>query len=270
MAEKSIEQYLSVLNKEQREAVEHEGSPLLILAGAGSGKTRVITTKIAYLISCKDVNPYSILSVTFTKKAANEMRERAINMEALAEKSQIRTFHSFGSWFLRKYYLEAGLEQSFTVYDDDDMAILLRKAVPALTQKEAKLAAHQIALAKDYCLGPKDDLALIASEFDLPDIYAKYEEHQNTSAALYAGSVNQDVFSMRARGYDSSLHAALYGNKVPLTVYHNLIDCIHKNLDTLHDYYSLRKKALGLKELRHYDVYVPLVKSVETRTTYEE
>ena len=89
--------------------------------------------------------------------------------------------------------------------------------------------------------------------------YAKFEEHQNTIAALYSGSVNQDVFSMRARGYESSLHAALYGNKVPVSVYHNLIDCIHKNLPVLHEYYSLRKKALGLDELRHYDVYVPLV-----------
>lgn len=100
--------------------------------------------------------------------------------------------------------------------------------------------------------------------------YAKYEEHQNTIATLYAGSVNQDVFTMRARGYGSSLEAALYGNKVPLTVYHNLIDCIHKNLDALHKYYSIRKRALGLDELRHYDVYVPLVKSVETKTTYEQ
>ncbi len=100
--------------------------------------------------------------------------------------------------------------------------------------------------------------------------YAKFEEHQNTIAALYAGSVNQDVFTARARGYDSSLHAALYGNKVPLTVYHNLIDCIHKNLDTLHKYYSIRKRALGLDELRHWDVYVPLVKSVETKTSYDE
>ena len=100
--------------------------------------------------------------------------------------------------------------------------------------------------------------------------YAKFEEHQNTIAALYAGSVNQDVFTMRARGYDSSLHAALYGNKVPLSVYHNLIDCIHKNLDPLHKYYGIRKRALGLDELRHWDVYVPLVKSVETKTSYEE
>ena len=100
--------------------------------------------------------------------------------------------------------------------------------------------------------------------------YAKFEEHQNSIAALYAGSVNQDIFSVRARGYDSSLQQALYGNKVPLSVYHNLIDCIHKNLDTLHEYYSLRKKVLGVKELRHWDVYVPLVKSVETKTSYEE
>ncbi len=102
--------------------------------------------------------------------------------------------------------------------------------------------------------------------------YAKYEEHQNTIAALYAGSVNQDVFSMRARGYKSSLEQALYGNKVPTAVYHNLIDCVHKNLPALHEYYKLRREALGLAkgELRHYDVYVPLVKSVKTVTPYEQ
>lgn len=100
--------------------------------------------------------------------------------------------------------------------------------------------------------------------------YGKFEDFQNVIAALYTGSVNQDVFSMRARGYDSSLHQALYGNKVPLSVYHNLIDCVHKNLGALHDYYSLRKKILGLDELRHWDVYVPLVKSVAMHHSYDE
>lgn len=171
-----LEAYLKTLNPEQKSAVEHEGSPLLILAGAGSGKTRVITTKIAYLINEKQVDPYSILSVTFTKKAANEMRERAVNLEPAAAHSQIRTFHSFGSWFLRKYNEEAGLVNSFTVYDDDAMAILLRDAVPSLNKKECVIAAKQIALAKDYCLTPEDDLIQIASEFDLNDIYSRYEK----------------------------------------------------------------------------------------------
>ena len=171
-----IEQYLETLNEEQRLAVEHEGSPLLILAGAGSGKTRVITTKIAYLISRKNVDPWSILSVTFTKKAANEMKERAVKLESRAADSQIRTFHSFGSWFLRRFYEAAGLESSFTIYDDDDMATIVRKAVPSLSQKEAKIAVHQISLAKDNCLTPEDDLGLLGSEFDINQIYYDYQK----------------------------------------------------------------------------------------------
>lgn len=171
-----LEAYLKTLNPEQIAAVEHEGSPLLILAGAGSGKTRVITTKIAYLINEKKVDPYSILSVTFTKKAANEMRQRAVNLEQSAIHSSIRTFHSFGSWFLRKYNEAAGLEDGFTVYDDEAMAILIRKAIPSLSTKESHIAAKQIALAKDYCLGPEDDLSVLCSEFDINDIYSQYEK----------------------------------------------------------------------------------------------
>lgn len=171
-----MEEYLNLLNEQQLEAVEHEGSPLLILAGAGSGKTRVITTKIAYLINKKNVEPYSILAVTFTKKAANEMRQRAIAIEPESEGSQIRTFHSFGSWFLRKYSQEAGLDKNFTVYDDDDMAVLVRKADPSLSTKEAKIAARQISLAKDYCLEPTDDLSFLQSEFDINTVYAEYQK----------------------------------------------------------------------------------------------
>ena len=168
--------YLDSLNEEQRAAVVHEGSPLLILAGAGSGKTRVITTKIAYLIKEKNIDPWSILSVTFTKKAANEMRERAVAIDERAADAKIQTFHSFGAWFLRKYAEHAGLEPSFTVYDDDDMATLIKKAEPSLSTKEIRLAAHQISLAKDYCLTPEDDLSIIGSEFDLNDIYSKYQK----------------------------------------------------------------------------------------------
>ncbi|MBE6350328.1 MAG: ATP-dependent helicase [Spirochaetaceae bacterium] len=173
-------EYLSVLNKEQREAVVHTGSPLLILAGAGSGKTRVITTKIAYMISELGYNPYSILAVTFTKKAAAEMLERAIFLEEKAEKCQIRTFHSFGSWFLRRYYEEAGLDKNFTVYDDDDMVSLLTKAVPELNTKSASSFAHSISRAKDYCLLPENSDEF--GKYDIPTsqefikIYEIYQE----------------------------------------------------------------------------------------------
>ncbi len=180
---------LDVLNEEQRAAVEHEGSPLLILAGAGSGKTRVITTKIAYLISEKNIDPWSILSVTFTKKAANEMKERAIALDERAKDAQIRTFHSFGSWFLRRFYEEAGLVKSFNVYDDDDMATLLRQAVPSLSTKEAKTCAKHISLAKDYYLTPEDDLSFIGSEFDLNEIYAEYQKRLRATGNVDFGDL---------------------------------------------------------------------------------
>ncbi len=169
-------EYLESLNPEQTEAVTHSGSPLLILAGAGSGKTRVITTKIAYLIQHENVQPWSILAVTFTKKAANEMKERAINLEPLAEQAQIKTFHSFGAWFLRRYAEEAGLDPNFTVYDDDDSASLIMKAVPGMTKKQANLAAHKISLCKDYCLTPDDNLSEFDKDGKLAEIYSAYEQ----------------------------------------------------------------------------------------------
>ena len=100
--------------------------------------------------------------------------------------------------------------------------------------------------------------------------YGAFESHANTLAALYAGSVSQDVFIARARGYGSSLQSRLYGDKVPESVYRNLIGTVRANLPVLHRFYALRKRVLGLSELRHYDVYVPLAGSVWTRTSYEE
>ena len=169
-------EYLETLNPEQTEAVVHNGSPLLILAGAGSGKTRVITTKIAYLIQHEAVQPWSILAVTFTKKAANEMRERAVALEPMASEAQIKTFHSFGAWFLRRYAEEAGLDPNFTVYDDDDSASLLMKAMPGMTKKQANIAAHKISLCKDYCLTPEDDLSRFDEDGELAEIYRAYQE----------------------------------------------------------------------------------------------
>ena len=169
--------FLEVLNEQQRAAVEHDGKSLLILAGAGSGKTRVITTKIAYLISQKNVNPFSILAVTFTKKAAAEMKERAQLLEEKSRFCQIRTFHSWGAYFLRKYPSFAGVAPDFTVYDDDDMVTLLMKAVPSLKKKDASHYVKKIALAKDYCILPdSDELFTVDSDSRFQEIYTAYQE----------------------------------------------------------------------------------------------
>lgn len=185
-----IQSYLSVLNAEQKEAVEHEGSPLLILAGAGSGKTRVITTKIAYLIGEKGIPAWNILAVTFTKKAAKEMSERAVKLDERAKDAQIRTFHSFGSWFLRRYSLEAGLDQNFTVYDEDDMLTLLLKAVPSLTRQAAGKAVHKISLAKDFCLTPDSkELYTIEADPDFPEIYEAYEKRLHSTGNVDFGDL---------------------------------------------------------------------------------
>lgn len=188
--EDKLQGYLGVLNEEQLAAVTHEGKSLLILAGAGSGKTRVITTKIAYLIQKKHVDPSSILAVTFTKKAAAEMKERAVALESRASWAQIRTFHSWGAYFLRRYADEAGVDKNFTVYDEDDMATLVSKAIPSLPKKEVPLIVKKISLAKDYGLTPlSKDFSLIGADEVFAEQYALYQERLRATGNVDFGDL---------------------------------------------------------------------------------
>lgn len=100
--------------------------------------------------------------------------------------------------------------------------------------------------------------------------YGTYESHEQTIATLYAGSVKQDIFNAKVRGFETALDKALYRDDVPKSVYTGLIEAVHKAFPILHKYYALRKKVLKVDELRHYDVYVPLVGSIKTHKTYEE
>jgi DNA helicase-2/ATP-dependent DNA helicase PcrA len=167
---------LAGLNPAQREAVLHQSGPLLILAGAGSGKTRVVTVKIAYLIEELAVDPRAILAVTFTNKAAGEMRARAAGLVEHASDVTIRTFHSFGAWLLRRNADVAGLPRGFAIYDDDDSITLLRALYPE--QKRAVMARfyHLISRAKDYCLGPDDDLSDISTDPEFVAVYRAYQK----------------------------------------------------------------------------------------------
>jgi DNA helicase-2/ATP-dependent DNA helicase PcrA len=140
-----MNQLLSALNQQQREAVIETDGPLLILAGAGSGKTRVITYRIAYLISERGVAPYNILAVTFTNKAAEEMRERVkrlLSGESLTSAPLISTFHSLCVRILRQHIeaLGAGYTRSFTIYDQDDSVRLVKACIKDLGYDDKQLA----------------------------------------------------------------------------------------------------------------------------------
>ncbi|AHC13609.1 ATP-dependent helicase [Salinispira pacifica] len=172
---KPIHESLELLNEQQRNAVLHKGSALLILAGAGSGKTRVITVKIAYLIEELGVDPRSILAVTFTNKAAGEMRERARDLSEAAEGVVIRTFHSFGAWLMRRNAAALNLSSNFTIYDDDDSLSLLATLYPEKSRQQLKQYNTLISRAKDSCLGPDDSLEDISGDPELQTVYAAYE-----------------------------------------------------------------------------------------------
>jgi len=172
--------YLEILNSEQRQAVLHNGKGLLILAGAGSGKTRVITTKIAYLIREQGIYPRSIMAVTFTNKAAREMAERARRIDDRAGDAMMRTFHSFGAWFLRRNAAAAGLSSDFVIYDQDDTVSLLGSIDEHSPRAALRETASLISRAKDYLLSPDDpELDLIDYRPRFREIYDRYEKRLN-------------------------------------------------------------------------------------------
>jgi DNA helicase-2/ATP-dependent DNA helicase PcrA len=182
--------YFEALNPEQRAAVVHTGSPLLILAGAGSGKTRVITTKIAYLVDRCGINPRSILAVTFTNKAAQEMKQRVLAIVPHADDVMVRTFHSFGAWFLRRNAALAGLEPSFTIFDEDDSLSLL-KSILGKTEDRGFLrrSYEEISRAKDLGVGPDSPRETIEETGCDPDLYVAYENRKQATGNVDFGDL---------------------------------------------------------------------------------
>jgi len=170
------------LNPEQLAAVKHDRGPLLILAGAGSGKTRVLTHRIAYLISERDVSPYQILAITFTNKAAKEMKERV--EKTVGEQSAniwVSTFHSTCVRILRRFIESLGYDRNFTIYDADDQKTLMKDVLKQLQidtkQMKEKAFLSAISSAKDELVSP-DAYALTAYDFTAKKIAQVYREYQ--------------------------------------------------------------------------------------------
>ena len=170
------------LNKEQIEAIKYIDGPLLVMAGAGSGKTKVLTTRIAYLIK-QGISPDSILAITFTNKAAREMRQRVNSLlGSISNYMQISTFHSFGLTILKQYYEFALLSKNFTILDSDDTVSLVKKLVKGSGRDpkvyNPKTIRNKISSAKNELIDPDKLSTFSACEFDdvVVEIYREYEK----------------------------------------------------------------------------------------------
>jgi len=180
------------LNEKQQEAVFHTEGPLLILAGAGSGKTRVLTHRIAYLIEEKGVNPWNILAITFTNKAAGEMRERVDNLVGMGSESiWVSTFHSTCVRILRRHIDLLGYDNSFTIYDADDQKTMMREVCKYL-QIDTKVFRERtlmsaISSAKDELITPAEFRLGAQGDYGklkVADVYEEYEKRMRGNNAL--------------------------------------------------------------------------------------
>lgn len=175
---------LEYLNDRQKEAVLYGDGPLLILAGAGSGKTSVLTKRVAYLIKERNVSPKNIVAITFTNKAAKEMKERIIKEVGKEEYDiQISTFHSFGLRIIKENYEKLGYEKNFTIIDSDDSLTVVKKILKEMgidsTRFNPKFIKNQISSCKNEMVTPEKYKNLVNDE--LSDItYKVYKKYQDT------------------------------------------------------------------------------------------
>ena len=175
---------LDYLNDEQRKAVLASDGPLLILAGAGSGKTSVLTTKVAYLIKEKGINPKNILAITFTNKAAKEMKQRIIDLVgSKGYEIQISTFHSFGLRLIKENYERLGYEKNFTILDSDDSLTVVKKVLKEMnidvSRYNPKFIKNQISSCKNEMVSVDKYKQLVNDE--ISDItYKAYKKYQET------------------------------------------------------------------------------------------
>lgn len=181
------------LNAPQREAVTHCGSPLLVLAGAGSGKTRTLIQRIAWLIKDQGIAPWQILAVTFTNKAAAEMRQRLAAILPDCESPWVATFHASCVRILRQEITLLGYKRDFVIYDDQDQQRLLKQVLVELGISEKILrpaaAAQAIDQAKNRGFEPKDMAEQHADQPELAEIYRRYQQRLKQANALDFGDL---------------------------------------------------------------------------------
>ena len=182
---------LAGLNPAQREAVLHVDGPLLVVAGAGSGKTRVLTHRVAHLIRAHGAKPNEILAITFTNKAAGEMRERLERMLGRqARAAWILTFHAACGRMLRREAERLGYTSSFTIYDQADQVRVVRACLEDLGVDPKRFTPRgihsQISNAKNQLIGPDEYMSRVASFYDktVAEVYERYQRRLHSSNAV--------------------------------------------------------------------------------------
>jgi len=179
---------LSSLNPSQREAVHYRQGPLLVIAGAGSGKTRVITTKISELISTHGIEPRYIAAVTFTNKAAREMRSRISEMldKNVSKGLRISTFHTLGLNIIRDELETLGLRKGFSIYDDTDSMAVINELARGETDERLRLVRNQISKWKSACTSHKQAMATAEDQLQgrMAEIYEAYDRHLHACNAI--------------------------------------------------------------------------------------
>ena len=187
----STENLLSELNPAQSAAVAHAGGPLLVVAGAGSGKTRVLTRRIAYLMSARHVAPYQILAITFTNKAAGEMKARVGELVGpVAQSMWVSTFHSACVRILRQEAMRLGYSSSFSIYDSADSLRLITIVAKELNLDSKRYPARQfqamISNAKNELMGPQDYVNAASNQFEqvTADVYTLYQQRLQRANAM--------------------------------------------------------------------------------------
>ncbi len=191
MAVASPEKYLADLNPAQREAVLATEGPVLVVAGAGSGKTRVLTHRIAHLVTACGVKPQEILAITFTNKAAGEMRERLEHILGdVAPRMWVMTFHAACGRILRREAPRLAYRSNFTIYDQADQVRLVKQCLEELERDPKRFVPRgiqaQISMAKNQLIGPEEYKARVASFYDqtVADAYALYQRRLHSSNAV--------------------------------------------------------------------------------------
>src|SRR6266567_1324617 len=196
--------YFAGLNKEQREAVEAVDGPVLVLAGAGTGKTRVLTTRLAHILATRRAWPGQILAVTFTNKAAREMKDRigALIGGVVEGMQWLGTFHSIGAKMLRRHAELAGLKSNFTILDTDDQLRLMKQLIEAEGIDEKRWPARALAAMidgwKNRGLRPEDISEGEAQGFAFGKGKSLYRQYQERLKALNAADFGERLLATQA------------------------------------------------------------------------